>query len=434
MLLNPVFISVAVMLSLSLLKLNVIIALLVAALVGGYLSGIGLSETMEVLVGGMNENANTALSYILLGALAVSVQKTGLINIFSRNISNLFYGKKLYLVVMIALIASLSQNIFPVHIAFIPILIPPLLSIFDNLKLDRRAVSCALTYGLKAPYVALPFGYGLIFHETIFTALEENGLAIALGDIPKALLLPVIGMTIGLFIAIFITYRKERDYGEPNNIGKDIEIDDTLSFNFKHAVSIIAMVSAIVTQYFTDSLPLGALFALFIMFVGRAIKWNEINEMLNSGITMMGYIAFVMLVASGYSDVLRETGGLDSLVESYVVIVGGSQAIGIFVLLIVGLFVTMGIGTSFGTVPILASLYVPFGLSLELSPMAITALVGTAGALGDAGSPASDSTLGPTAGLSADKKHDHIWDTCVPTFIHFNIPLMLFGWLSAMIF
>ena len=48
-----------------------------------------------------------------------------------------------------------------------------------------------------------------------------------------------------------------------------------------------------------------------------------------------------------------------------------------------------------------------------------------AAALGDAGSPASDSTLGPTSGLNADGQHNHIWDTCVPTFIHFNIPLML---------
>ncbi|MGE6565787.1 hypothetical protein ACQKFV_23025, partial [Pseudomonas hunanensis] len=26
----------------------------------------------------------------------------------------------------------------------------------------------------------------------------------------------------------------------------------------------------------------------------------------------------------------------------------------------------------------------------------------------------------------------HIWDTVVPTFIHYNLPLMAFGWLAAM--
>jgi predicted histidine transporter YuiF (NhaC family) len=65
--------------------------------------------------------------------------------------------------------------------------------------------------------------------------------------------------------------------------------------------------------------------------------------------------------------------------------------------------------------------------------MATAALVGTAGALGDAGSPASDSTLGPTSGLNADGQHDHIWDSVVPTFIHFNLPLLAFGWIAAMV-
>ena len=51
--------------------------------------------------------------------------------------------------------------------------------------------------------------------------------------------------------------------------------------------------------------------------------------------------------------------------------------------------------------------------------------------LGDAGSPASDTTLGPTSGLNADGQHDHIWDTCVPTFIAYNIPLMIAGIVGA---
>ena len=65
--------------------------------------------------------------------------------------------------------------------------------------------------------------------------------------------------------------------------------------------------------------------------------------------------------------------------------------------------------------------------------MATIAIVGTAAALGDAGSPASDSTLGPTSGLNADGQHDHIWDSVVPTFIHYNLPLIGFGWLASMV-
>ena len=83
-------------------------------------------------------------------------------------------------------------------------------------------------------------------------------------------------------------------------------------------------------------------------------------------------------------------------------------------MLVIGLLVT--IGSSFSTIPILTTIFVPLCIQLGFSPMATIAIIGTAGALGDAGSPASDSTLGPTSGLNADGQHHHIWDTCVPTF------------------
>lgn len=65
--------------------------------------------------------------------------------------------------------------------------------------------------------------------------------------------------------------------------------------------------------------------------------------------------------------------------------------------------------------------------------MATIAIIGVSGALGDAGSPASDSTMGPTSGLNMDGQHDHIWDSVVPTFLHYNLPLLGFGWAAAMI-
>ena len=59
--------------------------------------------------------------------------------------------------------ACLSQNLVPVHIAFIPILIPPLLTVLNRMQADRRAAACALAFGLKAPYICVPFGFGAIF-------------------------------------------------------------------------------------------------------------------------------------------------------------------------------------------------------------------------------------------------------------------------------
>lgn len=83
---NPIVISVLVLSILCLLKLPVLGALLVAALTAGIAGGNSLSETMNVFVGGMGGNANTALSYILLGALAYTINKTGAAQILSKKL------------------------------------------------------------------------------------------------------------------------------------------------------------------------------------------------------------------------------------------------------------------------------------------------------------------------------------------------------------
>ena len=112
----------------------------------------------------------------------------------------------------------------------------------------------------------------------------------------------------------------------------------------------------------------------------------------------------------------------------------GSKIIAAALMLLIGLFITIGIGTSFGTIPILAVLFVPICIKLGFSVPSTVIVMAAAAALGDAGSPASDTTLGPTAGLNADGQHNHIWDTCVPTFLHYNIALVLFALLAVLIF
>ena len=437
---NAVVISVLVMVVLSLLRINVIFALLMAALTAGLMSGMSFSEATEILVDGMANQSGTALSYVLLGIFAIMIGMSGITTILVNKMLTLFSGKRTILVLSIAGIAIFSQNLVPVHIAFIPILIPPLLGLFNKLQIDRRAVASALTFGLKFPYITLPVGFGLIFQGIIKEEMISNGMEITSSEVTQAMLFPGAAMIIGLLVAVLITYRKKRiakpviDYQM-----QDVDMADSIAetkdvtFNYLHFFTILAIVAALVIQLVTESLILGALGGIIIMFASRVVKFYQGDLVVNEGIGMMGMIAFVMLIASGYAKVLTESGAVDELVEITLSFTGDSKFIIALLLLSVGLVITMGIGTSFGTIPILAALYIPVLTATGMSPLASAALIGTAAALGDAGSPASDSTLGPTAGLNYDGKHHHIWDTCVPTFLHYNIPLFIIGVIAAVI-
>jgi len=441
MILNAVVISVLVMVVLSLLRVNVMFALIIAALTAGLMSGMSLTEATSTMIDGMGGQAETSLSYVLLGIFAVMIGLSGITSVLVNKMLKVFSGKKLLLVFSLAAIACLSQNVIPVHIAFIPILIPPLLILFDKLKLDRRAVASALTFGLKFPYITIPVGFGLIFQGIIRDELTKNGIEITLNQVTISMILPGIAMIIGLCIALLITYRKDR---LPKEIVKQPEIpeidmaegitgEEQVRWGMEHSLTIIAILATLILLIITDSLVLGALVGIIVMFLTRVVKMYEGERVVHEGISMMGMIAFVMLIASGYANVLTESGSINELVDATLSITGESHLSVAFFLLLVGLVITMGIGTSFGTIPILAALYAPVLIAVGMSPLASAALVGTAAAIGDAGSPASDSTLGPTSGLNADGKHHHIWDTCVPTFLHYNIPLFIFGLIAAVV-
>ena len=427
---NPVTISVIVLCVLSLLKLNVLLSMLIACVVGGLVGGIPIYTTedvptiMSLLTGGFSGNATTALSYILLGTFATAIATTGLAEILSKKLSRIIGGKKLVLLGAITLIAILSQNLIPVHIAYIPILIPPMLAMMNQMKLDRRAAACCLAFGHKAPYIAIPMGFGLQFMQIIRDNLTENGMPVTISDITAVNWILALAMVVGLLIAVFITYRKPREY---KMLEADTSASDAISekLEFRHYVTMAAAVVVVVVQVVAQDLALSALAGILVMIIFGAIKWNQIDEQLEGGVKLMGLIAFVMLVAGGYAEVMKATGGVDALVEAGIDAMGNNTWIAATVITLIGLLVTMGIGTSFGTVPVLAVLFVPLCDKMGFTPAATILLMSAAAALGDAGSPASDTTLGPTSGLSADGQHDHIWDTCVPTFLHFNIPLMI---------
>src|SRR5699024_1667138 len=111
---------------------------------------------------------------------------------------------------------------------------------------------------------------------------------------------------------------------------KEVKIDDfndsdeQLKMNKTHYLALLGAVIAFVVQVITKSLPLGALSGIVFMIITGTIKWNKIDEFMNESIIMMGLIAFVMLVASGYGNVLRETGAINTLVQSVTMGIGGS--------------------------------------------------------------------------------------------------------------
>ncbi|HEY4577258.1 MAG TPA: Na+/H+ antiporter NhaC family protein, partial [Yaniella sp.] len=289
---NAVVIAVAVMLLLALLRVHVVIALFIGALVGGLMAGMGLESTMVAFQTGLGDGAKIALSYALLGAFAMAVAASGLpkaladalirkLDANAEGASQKVVTATSYLLIAgILAMSIMSQNLIPVHIAFIPLLIPPLLTVMNRLEIDRRLIACVLTFGLVTTYMTLPVGFGKIFLEDILLGnIERAGLDTSGINIVQAMAIPALGMTLGLLVAVFVTYRKPRSYTDrPIAGGKIVEPTPT---RYNLVMSLIAIVATFAIQLIVqfsgseaDGLLLGSLVGLGIFLISGVVEWN----------------------------------------------------------------------------------------------------------------------------------------------------------------
>ena len=294
MLTNPVVISIAVLLILSLLRINVVVALVISALTAGLIGDLGLTKTIEAFTGGLGGGAEVAMNYAMLGAFAIAISKSGITDLLAYKVitrmnktpsANGIAMFKYALLGILVLFSISSQNLLPVHIAFIPIVVPPLLAVFNKLKIDRRAVACVLTFGLTATYMLLPVGFGKIFIESVLVKNINNvgaslGLQTTVGEVSLAMMIPVTGMILGLLTAVFITYRKPREYAvttaEPTT--QDIEQHIANITPKQITASLVAIVTTFTTQLVTSSTIIGGLVGLVIFAVFGIFKLKESND------------------------------------------------------------------------------------------------------------------------------------------------------------
>ncbi|NLI04208.1 MAG: sodium:proton antiporter, partial [Actinomycetaceae bacterium] len=440
---NAVVLAIIVMVALCLIKIPVTVALITAAMIGGLQAGLGIEGTLGAFNDSLLVGAQVGLTYVMVGALAVALARSGLIELFAQWVSNKAgtdketagKGVKWGLFGMLIVASLMSQNLVPVHIAFIPILLPPLLGVLNRLRVDRRGVAAILACSMSASYLLLPTGFGAIYLNEILLANvnefgADYGLSATASMAPKAMFWPVMGLIAGMFFAIFISYRKPREYAEPapGSTLATTEHPETVTLKpFPLVMTLAALAAALFFQIAFDSLLLGAMIGFILLSVAGIFRWDDQDDVFTKGLLMMAQIAVIITVASGFAGLLASTGQIDSLIAATASFVGGNQAFGAFLMLFIGLFITIGFGDSFASVPILAPIYIPLALELGFSPLATMCLLGAAAALGDAGSPASTISLGVTSGLNADGRHDHIRDTVIPTFLHCNVGMLLFA-------
>lgn len=433
---NPIVISVIVLVAMCLLKVNVFLAIIISSLLCAVLGGASLVEGITVFYENMGNDNRMVLFLLLLGVLAATMQYNNVGEVLAPRVAKLV-GRKVWLFpIVLTLLAILVETFVLIGVSFLLVIVPPLLRLLNDYKIDRRLLVITTCCGLQMGYCCFPVGYGLAFMGIIQNSMAENGMEVSIDQIWKANLVIAIAMIIAI-IGAMIKYRKPREYrGEDGQSAvlqaeKDFNEKELPPIEFKHIACLIAAASVVVVQLTTDSMPLAALTMILILVVTGAIKFKDFDSVFMKGIMTSVYVCLVLMAAVAFAAVSQEFGHIDELIAASADLIGGSKVFGAFFMLILGLIITMGIGSSFSTVPIVATVLVPLGIHLNMSPAAVIMLVAASGALGDSGAPSSNQTLIPTNAFNIDGQHDHIKDSCIPSFLFVNIPLIIVCTIAA---
>jgi predicted histidine transporter YuiF (NhaC family) len=429
-LLNPVFVSVVLMLTLCVLRVNVYLSIIIAALVCGLMGGAGFAEIIELFASGITSHGENAIIFILLAAIATAIVSSGIGDALAPRVAKVLGKRPWLLIVGLVIIAALCETAITFGAGFCFIILPPLLTVFNRFRIDRRKVATAIMCGLQLGYICVPIGYGAVFQKIVAGTMAGAGVSVSYLDVAAASWPIALSMIVAA-AAVSLIYRKPRDYtpvpGVTAPLGGESESDEKSMppWKLKYTLGIVAAFATPIIQMITGSIVLGGLVALTLILVFRVARFKEMDGHINKGMVNVAAVLFIMAAGSGYANVCRAYGNVSGFVDAVIGALGTSKAVGAFAMLFLGLIVTLGIGTSWGTVPVVGVIMVPMGLQLGFSVPAITMLICGAAVLGDAGSPASDQTLVPTATLNLDGQHDHVRDTCVPSFICCNLPVMV---------
>ncbi|MDR2667507.1 MAG: hypothetical protein LBB38_00475, partial [Puniceicoccales bacterium] len=176
MLANPVIVGMVALLLLSALRMHVVIALVSGAVAAGLAGSMSIAQIFYKFHCGLTSGAAIAVNYSLLGAFAYALANSGMAELVRRNMvknlgedmcPKLANRLRWRILLIITAISFLCKSLIPVHVAFVPLLIPPLLAPMAQLRMDRRAVACAIVFGLVVSYMTLPLGFGCVFLRNI---------------------------------------------------------------------------------------------------------------------------------------------------------------------------------------------------------------------------------------------------------------------------
>lgn len=269
-------------------KVSPVYSLMLGALAGGLLSGIGLVQTVDHMLSGVKDITPAILRILAAGVLSGALIKTGAAASISQSVVKGLGQKHVYLAIAFSAMLLTGVGVF-VDVAVITVA-PIALMLGKRLSISRMKLLLAMIGGAKCGNVMSPNPNTIIAAENYNAAL------------PSVMGAGVVPALIGLLVTVYVILPL---MPAPKNACMEYETDDASedeslpSFFASLAGPLASIVLLALRPVFGIVIdPMIALPAGGIVTILATRSWNRTAESLTFGLEKMSVVA-ILLVGTG---------------------------------------------------------------------------------------------------------------------------------------
>ena len=283
--------GLAVAIVLIIRRFSPVYSLLLGAVVGGLLGGMGLEATVANMISGVKDITPAIIRIIAAGVLSGVLIKTGAAASISNTIVNRLGQRHIFLALALSAMLLTAVGVF-VDVAVITVA-PIAIIIAERMGISRMKMLLAMVGGGKCGNIISPNPNTIIAAEDFDAPLSSVMLA---GVVPAV---------VGLFVVVYLivpllpAYAKGVTAPQKGNTGSFAEEGDLPSF----AASMVAPLTVIVLLMLRPvaGIAIDPLIALPIGGVAGIVatrRWRDASQSVSYGLEKMSVVA-VLLVSTG---------------------------------------------------------------------------------------------------------------------------------------
>ena len=283
--------GLAVAIVLIIRRFSPVYSLLLGAVVGGLLGGMGLEATVANMISGVKDITPAIIRIIAAGVLSGVLIKTGAAASISNTIVNRLGQRHIFLALALSAMLLTAVGVF-VDVAVITVA-PIAIIIAERMGISRMKMLLAMVGGGKCGNIISPNPNTIIAAENFDAPLSSVMLA---GVVPA-----VVGVLIVVYLIVPLlpTYAKGVTAPQKGDVGPCAEEGDLPSF----AASMVAPLTVIVLLMLRPvaGIAIDPLIALPIGGVAGIVatrRWRDASQSVSYGLEKMSVVA-VLLVSTG---------------------------------------------------------------------------------------------------------------------------------------